>query len=139
MRTEQSSYGYRRSRQVPAHAGTEAKPCRKCSLWFAARPRERLCDGCVPQKVRNQRFALDPHWATKAGVKLPGAAGQKARKSKVQQPGYATESALLGATFGRPVPLWRGMAMEAAACLDGKRTANAWKASPLAPRELANA
>jgi hypothetical protein len=70
------SHGYARSRSVPVLGGTQSRVCGKCSLWFAARPRERVCDGCVPQKTRNARFAVDPNWGTKAGVKLPGAPGQ---------------------------------------------------------------
>jgi len=45
------------------------------------------------------------------------------------------ESALLGVTFAKPVPVCHGLALEAAACFDRKRPANAWKTSPLAPRE----
>jgi hypothetical protein len=128
------SYGHARSRQVPALDGTDVRACRRCSLWFAARPRERVCDGCVPQKARNARFASDPHWGTKAALKRPRGAGQRAQKGRAADPGYVTESALLGVTFTRPIPVWLGLALEAAACLDGKRPEKAWKRDPLAPR-----
>ena len=133
------SHGHARSRQVPALDGTEPKVCGKCSLWFAARPRERVCDGCVPAKVRNKRFAADPHWTAKAGVKCPGSTGQRARERRVQEPGSVTESGLLGVTFAQPVPAYLALALEAAACLDGKRPAHAWKNNPLRPREAINA
>jgi hypothetical protein len=128
------SYGHSRIRQVPSHEGTDAKVCSKCTLWFAARPREKLCDGCVPQKVRNARFAADPNWATKAGLKLPGAAGQKGSRKQSQNPVLVTESAILGVRFFRPIPVYLGLALEAAACLDGKRPVNDWKRDPLALR-----
>lgn len=128
------SHSHARSRQVPALARAQPKVCSRCKLWFAARPRERTCDNCLPRKARNKRFAADAHWATKTGLKLPGAAGQKARKTRSQGPGLATESALLGVTFTRPVKICHGLALEAAACLDQKRPKNAWKSDPLAPR-----
>ena len=128
------SYGHTRVRQVPALDGTQPKVCGKCSLWFAARPRERTCDGCVPQETRNARFALDPHWGTKAGLKAPGTAGQRGRKTRSQDPGRVTESALLGIGFTRPVKVCYALALEAAACLDGKRPAKAWRTDPLSPR-----
>jgi len=38
------AYGYDRRAKVPAIAGTKVKLCPKCKQWFAARPRDRICD-----------------------------------------------------------------------------------------------
>jgi len=43
---EMKSYGHSRKTRVPPIAGTTVKVCGKCNLWFAARPRFRVCDGC---------------------------------------------------------------------------------------------
>lgn len=138
------SYGHKLGRSVPACEGTHPKVCGQCQLWFAARPRERTCDGCVPKAVRTKRFAQDRHWGTKAGLKAPRHAGQRASNRTVQDRfAYASESALLGVTFTRPVKIWEGLAMEAAACIDsdgkhrttgGIHGRNDWQRDPLAPR-----
>lgn len=134
MRKPVKTYGYARLRQVPALDGTDARTCGKCSLWFAARSRERVCDDCVPQKTKVRRLALDPYRDTRTQVKLPGAAGQSGAKKQSAGPGYVTESDLLGVNFTRPIKICYGLALEAAACFDGKRPKNAWRSNPLAPR-----
>lgn len=45
MKTIQT-HGHARRDQVPALPGTTVKLCPRCKKWFAARPRERVCDGC---------------------------------------------------------------------------------------------
>lgn len=47
------SHGYARKALVPDGMGTP-KVCGKCSLWFAAGPRQRTCQGCA----RNDNKAL---------------------------------------------------------------------------------
>jgi hypothetical protein len=74
-----------------------------------------------------RRFALDPYWGTKAGLKRTSAAGQRVRAERSLGAGYVTGSELLGITFTRPVKLCYALALEAAACFDGKRPAGAWR------------
>jgi hypothetical protein len=54
------THGYARQRAVPALPATSPKVCSKCDNWFAARPREAICDGCVRPKERTLRALKDP-------------------------------------------------------------------------------
>jgi hypothetical protein len=129
-RLPKANHGYDRSRQVPVIDGAEARVCKRCDLWFAARPREQICDGCVPVSERTKRLA---HCAIPDHpLKAHSRAGQRHNKTHL----LARESALLGVTFAKPVPICRALALEAAACIDGKRPKDAWPSSPLAPRSL---
>jgi len=96
------THGYRRSRDVP---GSNAKVCKTCDLWFAARPREVVCDGCVPNAVRAKRASLAGHTRTARCV------GKRAGRRGV-------ESTFLGVAFKPGVPLWKVLAFEAAQKID---------------------
>lgn len=54
------TYGYDRRSKVPALPRTTPKVCKTCNCWFAARPRESVCDGCVRPKERTLRALKDP-------------------------------------------------------------------------------
>jgi hypothetical protein len=101
--------GYMRKSAVPADAG-RPKVCKVCKFWFAARPREQLCDDCVPAPERVKRLGKVPVRVT--AKEAHGAAGQTGLKSDV-----------LGLVFGPGVPLHRQLAVEGAA---GQR----WSAPP---------
>lgn len=100
------TYGYDRSREVP---GGNPKVCKTCNNWFAARPWEAICDGCVPAKTRVKRLAQ----ATTRGSTV------EAPKPAAQQ---GCESGFLGVVFGPGVPLWKVLASEAAAWADADPT-----------------
>lgn len=51
------TFGYERRSKVPALPGTTARVCVTCSKFFAARPRERRCDNCLPPSERRRRTA----------------------------------------------------------------------------------
>lgn len=53
------SYGYARKGQVPDTAGT-LKVCGKCEKWFAAMPRQRTCQGCLPNGKKALKAASGP-------------------------------------------------------------------------------
>lgn len=94
------TYGHARKGTVPNPEGTEPRVCGKCDKWFAARARERVCDGCVPASVRTKRACGSPYTGT--GGISGKAAGQKGGKSGVQG-GYLTvRSETLGVTFRCP-------------------------------------
>lgn len=114
------AHGFERRRDVPADGGT-VKVCPRCDQWFSARPRERVCFGCTPAFRRT----------LKARSRV-GVLGSLVNVANAQH--IASESGLLGVTFSQPVKVWRGLALEAAACIDGKRPGDAWKRNPLAPR-----
>ena len=97
MVTVKPTHGYLRRRDVP---GTNVKVCKTCRKWFSARPREQICDGCVPVKIRVKRLALSNH---------PNPAPRVSRNRRSQ--GIYSEP--LGVTFKPGVPLWRVLAFEA--------------------------
>jgi hypothetical protein len=51
MKTD-NTHSHKRKSGVPALAGTMPKVCVKCKLWFAARPRYRVCDSCQPGHIK---------------------------------------------------------------------------------------
>lgn len=55
MPKKAENHGHARQSQVPKIEGTRPKLCKACQLWFAARPREQRCDGCVPTSQRLRR------------------------------------------------------------------------------------
>ena len=74
-------HGFRRKADVPERLGS-ARVCSKCSLWFAARPRETVCDGCVPPEKRTLRALKTPSDTAprrplSGRGKLPGQRGVK--------------------------------------------------------------
>jgi hypothetical protein len=91
------THGYARQRAVPHFPATTAKVCRKCDAWFASRPREAVCDGCVPPSVRTERALKTPSPAhhTRPASRAGKRAGQGGQKSTVRQ--VFSES--LGLTF----------------------------------------
>jgi hypothetical protein len=105
------TFGYERRSQVKS---ANPKVCRKCDMWFAPRPRESVCDGCVRPSERSRRAALAPD--TRPGSSLGKTAGQ--RQGKNSLPG--TFSDVLGLTFKPGAPLWRVLALEAAARIDAR-------------------
>jgi hypothetical protein len=48
---------YALKRDVPKALRDTAKVCRRCSRWFTPKPREAICDACVPAKARAKRLA----------------------------------------------------------------------------------
>lgn len=58
MKKKKLTYGYKRMRDVP-NVNFMVRICTKCNLWFASRPKEQVCDGCVPPKRLMQRKASD--------------------------------------------------------------------------------
>ena len=54
------THGYTRQRAVPALPSTTPKVCKTCDSWFAARPRESVCAGCVRPKERALRALKTP-------------------------------------------------------------------------------
>jgi hypothetical protein len=96
------TYGYRRSRDVP---GPNPKVCKTCDKWFAARPRESVCDGCMPAHKRVKRLALAHHTRT------PSRRSQTPRSQGIY-------SEALAVTFQPGVPLWKVLAFEAAQKVD---------------------
>ena len=49
------AYGLARKGMVPDLPGTTPKLCSKCSRWFAAPKRHRVCLGCQPPWIKSQR------------------------------------------------------------------------------------
>lgn len=93
-------HGYRRKIDVPEHLGTP-KPCPKCSKWFAARPRETVCDGCVPAEKRTLRALKAP-----PGTRIPGPPsrrGERAGQRGVKTGFREVFSEYLNLTFRCPV------------------------------------
>ena len=59
LTADQKTDGYARKAGVPRLEGTTPKVCGKCGQWFAAVPRQRLCDGCSPAWRRTLRAIGD--------------------------------------------------------------------------------
>ena len=81
------TYGYDRRGKVPALPRTMPKVCKTCDSWFASRPREAVCDGCVPPSVRTERALKNPSLAhlTGTGFRAGKRAGQRGRNSTVRR------------------------------------------------------
>lgn len=93
------THGFARKSEVP---GDRPRVCKNCDRWFAARPYERVCDGCVPQSERTLRLA-------RVAIRV---------KPKVHYggPGQAGDfSEVLGLFFRPGVPIYMQLAAEAAA------------------------
>jgi hypothetical protein len=93
-------HGFRRKGDVPGHLGT-ARACGKCSKWFAARPRETVCDGCIPAEKRTLRaLKAPPGTAPRTPLSRGGKrAGQQGVKTGVRE----VISDYLSLTFRCPV------------------------------------
>ena len=63
MTTDERPYGFDRQAIVPVGMGTP-KVCGKCAKWFAAMPRQRTCQGCLPNAKKSLKAA--------SGVVVPG-------------------------------------------------------------------
>ena len=100
IRILDKTHGFARKPDVPS--GARPKVCKSCDLWFAARPFEQVCDGCVPGKERVKRLGRVA--VTKQAKVLPGAAGQR-----------PSIRGVLGLFFRPGVSLSRQLAVEAAA------------------------
>lgn len=59
--TAVKTYGYTRRGLVPDITDTHPKLCPKSNDWFAAKPRARVCDGCLPKSVLAKRSDQDKH------------------------------------------------------------------------------
>ena len=114
-----ATHGHARKRDLPADGG-KAKVCPKCQLWFSQQPRERVCTGCRP----NWQAA---HMALRRAESQgdPAIPGDLVKLENAQVAG--TRSDVLGITFKPVVPLYRQMALEAAAVIDGKTSTRAIK------------
>lgn len=104
------TYGYARRGRVPVLPRTTSRVCGKCDGWFAARPRESVCDGCVPPSVRTERALKTPSPAhhTRPASRAGKRAGQGGQKSTVRQ--VFSES--LGLTFQSPAKDPRATSLE---------------------------
>lgn len=103
--------------RVPRTAGTTPKLCRKCNQWFAQRPGEQLCDGCLTPNQRSSRLAL--MGARPLRQVCPESNDQRLSPT----PGYGQYSNVLGVWFRDDVSACRILAFEEAARRDGKRKA----------------
>lgn len=106
LATAPKNHGYARRRQCLDP--NNAKVCGHCDRWFNPRPRESVCDACVPKKSLVQRLAKHP---TPIGTTKPA-------KGRSRDAGQGTKSDYLGLTFKPEVPLWYVLAMEEAARLE---------------------
>lgn len=99
--TVKKTCGYARSRLVPALPASTPKVCAKCDLWFPARPRESVCDGCVPGKVRTVRAlkTAPPAHHPRPGSRVAKRPGGSAREITVRH----VYSDALNLTFETPV------------------------------------
>ena len=104
------THGYARQRAVPAFPSTTPRVCRSCDGWFAARPRESVCDGCVPPKVRTERALKHPALAhhTRSTPRVRKPAGRNGVNGTVRQ----VYSESLGLTFQCPVKDLRAPQLE---------------------------
>jgi len=102
MPRDRKRHGYARQRELPDIPGSSPRVCKHCDKWFAARPRETVCDGCVPNATRAKRAALGNH------LREPSSVGKRAGQQGVY-------SEVLGLVFLPGVPVWRQLAIEAAA------------------------
>lgn len=57
MKVSRAERSYDRRYKVPHVDGTAAKLCPRCSGWFAAAPRVRVCFACSPARERLKRVA----------------------------------------------------------------------------------
>jgi len=94
--TATKTHGYSRKRDLPADGG-RPKVCPKCDHWFSQQPRERICAGCRPA-WRKTLVAVRVGPVNEASSQVAG-----------------TYSDVLRLTFKPGVPLWRQLALEAAA------------------------
>jgi hypothetical protein len=76
------THGYARRGRVPALPRTTPRVCGKCDKWFASRPRETVCDGCVPPKERTKRALKTPVRATTPGRRVGSLNAQRNRGAK---------------------------------------------------------
>src|ERR1700755_2836945 len=90
------NHSHSRKSQVPILPGTNAKACTKCNLWFAALPRQRVCDGCQPAWVLSRR---DSGKDTLSTPRLGKRAGQRGGFSRVKAGSKVIFSEYLGLTF----------------------------------------
>lgn len=103
-RSPKLTYGYVRQGKIPARAGTSPKLCRKCDMWFAARKRQQVCDGCTPAFRRTKRAAQAHH--TRAPGSCGKTAGERGGRDHVRNPVPADSrvvySEVLNLTFACP-------------------------------------
>ncbi len=103
---EVRTFGFNRQKLVPLLDATSPRVCGRCDQWFAARKRERVCDGCSPASRRTLRALTGNH--PSGGVSRGKHAGQGHRKSGVRQ----VYSEPLGLTFRCPVTDPRAASLE---------------------------
>lgn len=94
MMREVKTFGFNRQKLVPLLDSTAPRVCGRCDQWFAARKRERVCDGCSPAKTRTQRALRYSHPRT-ASIR-----GKRAGSDGVKM----VFSEVLGLTFTCPLP-----------------------------------
>lgn len=92
-------HGFRRKGDVPANLGT-ARVCRACSAWFAARPREAVCDVCIPPEKRTLRALKAPPGT--APRRPPSRRGKRAGQRGVKKGFREVYSDYLALTFRCP-------------------------------------
>ena len=104
------THGYERRSKVPALPRTTPKVCRSCDSWFAARPREAVCDGCVPPSVRTKRALQNPLLTprTRTGSSVGKRAGHSLRNRTVRK----VYSDILNLTFEAPLADPRSASLE---------------------------
>lgn len=90
------THSFTRKRDVLADGG-KPKVCPKCELWFSQQPRERICAGCRPRSRQTLRIT------------------RRQQVNAVNPQVEGTYSDVLALTFKPGVPLWKILALEAAA------------------------
>jgi hypothetical protein len=95
--TDEKPYGSDRRALVPVGMGTP-KVCGKCGKWFAAMPRQRTCQGCLPNAKKTLKAA--------SGVVVPDTptSGRIKAGQRVVKKGFVeVHSGYLNLTFRCPV------------------------------------
>jgi hypothetical protein len=119
------THGYARRRAVPHLPATTPRVCPKCDSFFAARPRESVCDGCVPPKARTERALKTPPLAHHAspGSRVAKRPGQRGAGNAVRQ----VYSEALGLTFDAPVSDPRAASLECRVLAYEEAARQRWK------------
>jgi hypothetical protein len=103
---EVKTFGFNRQKVVPLLEAASPRVCSKCDLWFAARKRQRVCDGCSPPSRRTLRALTG--YQSSGTVSRGKHAGQGHRDSGFRQ----VYSESLGLTFRCPVTDPRAASLE---------------------------
>jgi hypothetical protein len=133
------THGYDRRGKVPALPRTTPKVCKTCEGWFAARPRETACDGCVPPSVRTKRAILEAGQAhhTRTAPRVGKRAGQGGGNNAFRH----VFSDVLNLDFEAPLSDPRSRSLECRVLAYEEAARERWKRgrAPVSPETLAEA